>query len=67
MCDEVLVEVLADNDLDLSDLSEESDFYESSDPEESSEENMSDEKVENSPDKHEEPQQNPVVRELNVE
>ena len=37
MYDEALVEVLADNDLDLSNLSEESDFYESSNPEESSE------------------------------
>ena len=57
--DEALVEVLADNDWDLSNLSEESDFYESSDPEESSEEKMPDEKVEDLPDEREEPQQNP--------
>ena len=62
MYDEALVEVLADNDLDLSNLSEESDFYESSDPEESSEEKMPDEKVEDLPDEREEPQQNPVAR-----
>ena len=65
--DEALVEVLADNDLDLSNLSEESDFYESSDPEESSEEKIPDKKVEDLPDEREEPQQNPVDRELNVE
>ena len=65
--DEALVEVLADNDLDLSNLSEESDFYESSDPEESSEEKMPNKKVDDLPDERKEPQQNPVVWELNVE
>ena len=59
--------LVADNDLDLSNLSEESDLYESSDPEESSEEKMPDEKVEDLPDGRKELQQNPVVRELNVE
>lgn len=44
--EEALVEILAIKDLDLSDLSEESDFYKPSDPGESSEEEMSDENVE---------------------
>ena len=61
------MEILADNDSDLSDLSEESDFYKSSDPEESSEEEMSHENVEDSPSERKEPQQHPVVMELNVE
>ena len=38
------MEILADRDLDLSDLDEESDFYEPSDPEESSKEEMPDNK-----------------------
>ena len=57
------MEILTDNDSDLSDVSEESDFYEPR----ALEEEMSNEKVEDLPNRCEELQQNPVVREFNVE